>query len=58
MLAIEGEQTAQDLLTGYRADRVADAVVLGQGFDFVEALACPSSVRHSSITRGRSLIRT
>ena len=36
---IKREQTAQDFFAGGRADRVADAVVFGQGFDFVEVVA-------------------
>jgi hypothetical protein len=34
-LVVKGEQTAQDFLTGHRADRIADEVVLGQGFGFM-----------------------
>src|SRR5439155_20894750 len=37
-LVIEGEETAQDFLASRGADRVADTVVLGQGFDFVEVV--------------------
>ena len=38
-LVIEGEQTAQDFLTGRGANRVADTVVLGQGLNLVEVVA-------------------
>src|SRR5439155_6087740 len=38
-LVIEGEQTTQDFLAGRGADRVADAVVLGQSLNLVEIVA-------------------
>jgi hypothetical protein len=38
MLVIEGKQTAQDFLAGHKADCVADAVVLGQGLNFLEVV--------------------
>ena len=38
-LVIEGEETAQDFFAGRGADRVADAVIFRQGFDFVEIVA-------------------
>ena len=38
-LVIERQQAAQDFFAGGGADRVADAVVFGQGFDFVEVVA-------------------
>ena len=37
-LVIKGEQTAQDFLAGHMADCVADAVVLGQGLNFLEVV--------------------